>query len=192
MELYVKDKAYDERKNPWKHASKYNNKKDCENNKGKWVEFHHYLEEIDLEKSECTELPNGQPLIWAIPYRSENLDQFKGNDTENWKRCLVALSPPDCREAPYSRSNHLGNGEGVVTLGYPWKLPYFPSGKDQKCVLRIRYNFRCPLRSIQIHFILYNLYECAIIPNICFRVIRKQVHNLSLYLNDIYIAYNMF
>ena len=141
MELYNKNAEYNEQTNQWRHASKYNNKKDCETNKGKWVEFHHYLEEVDREKSQCTRLPCGRRLIWAVPYRSENLDLFKGNDPEKWKRCLLALDSPDCREAPYSRSNHLGNGKGVVTLSYPWNLPYFPSGKEQKCVLRIRYNF---------------------------------------------------
>ena len=141
MELYNKYGKYKENVNTWRHESKYNNKEDCEKNKGKWVMFHNYLEETDLEKSQCTRLPNGRRLIWAIPYRSENVDKFKGNDTETWKRCLVSLSPPDCRLAPHSRSNHLGNGEGVVTLSYPWKLPYFPSGKEQKCILRIRYNF---------------------------------------------------
>ncbi|CAB4028675.1 Hypothetical predicted protein [Paramuricea clavata] len=140
MELYNKNADYKENVNTWRHASEYNNKEDCEKNKGKWVTFHNYLEETDLEKSQCTRLPNGRRLIWAIPYRSENVDQFKGNDTEGWKRCLVSLSPPDCRSAPHSRSNHLGNGEGVVTLSHPWKLPYFPSGKEQKCTLRIRYN----------------------------------------------------
>lgn len=138
MELYNKDKKYDEKNNQWRHASEHNNKKDCEDKQGKWVEFHHYLEETNLEKSQCTQLPNGRRLIWGIPYRSENIDQFKGDNPENWKRCLVSLSPPDCRQAPYSRSNHLGNGKGVVTLSYPWKLPYFPSGIEQKCVLRIR------------------------------------------------------
>jgi hypothetical protein len=141
MELYNKNADYKENVNSWRHASEYNNKEDCEKNKGKWVMFHNYLEETDLEKSQCTRLPNGRRLIWAIPYRSENVDQFNGSDTEAWKRCLVSLSPPDCRSAPHSRSNHLGNGKGVVTLSYPWKLPYFPSSKEQKCTLRIRYNF---------------------------------------------------
>ena len=138
MELYNNKAEYDENKNPWRHDSRHNNKKDCEANKGKWVMFHNYLEEIDRSKEQCKQLPNGQRLIWAIPYRTENLDQFKGSDPEQWKRCLVPLSALDCRPAPYSRSNHLGNGKGAVTLSYPWKLPYFPSGVEQKCVLRIR------------------------------------------------------
>ena len=139
MELYNNKAEYNEKSNPWRHASKYNNKKDCEQNNGKWVMFHNYLEETDLGKDECTQLPNGRRLIWAIPYRSEKLDQFKGNDIEGWKRCLVSLSPPDCRPAPYTRSNHLGNAKDVVTANYAWKLPYFPSGVEQKCVLRVRF-----------------------------------------------------
>ncbi|GFR70435.1 protein DD3-3-like [Elysia marginata] len=39
------------------------------------------------------------------------------------------------------RSNHLGNtNRGGQTSSYRWTLPHFPSGKDKRCVLRIRYN----------------------------------------------------
>lgn len=134
MELYNTNEAYNEKENPWRHASKYNNKAECENNEGKWVTFHNYLEEANLSEAQCT----GSQHIWAIPYRSEKLDQFKGGDPDEWKKCLVALPQPECGPAPYSRSNHLGNGQGVVALNYPWKIPRFPSGKEQKCVLRIR------------------------------------------------------
>ena len=139
MELYNNKKDYNEEGNPWRHASQYNNKKDCEKRGGKWVMFHNYLEEIDLGKDECTNLPNGRRLIWAIPYRSEKLDQFKGSDPEQWKRCLVSSSPPYCSYAPYTRSNHLGNGLRVRSASYPWTLPYFPSGVEQSCTLRIRF-----------------------------------------------------
>ncbi|XP_028403203.1 protein DD3-3-like [Dendronephthya gigantea] len=136
MEPYNKKKAYNEKTNKWRHASQYNNKADCEANNGIWVTFHNYLEETDLSEAQCT----GEKYIWGIPYRSEKLDQLKGTDPEVWKKCLVALPKPECGPAPYSRSNHLGNGEGVVALNYPWKIPRFPSGVEQKCVLRIRYN----------------------------------------------------
>jgi hypothetical protein len=80
------------------------------------------------------------PLIWAIPYRSEDIDNLKmvGNDVGSLKRCLVALAPPECRRAPYTRSNHLGNARGVVPARYDWVIPHFPSGNTQRCVLRLR------------------------------------------------------
>ena len=52
--------------------------------------------------------------------------------------CLVALNAPDCRESPFSRDNHLGNGENLENLRYDWVLPYFPSGVKHRIVLRIR------------------------------------------------------
>lgn len=139
MELYDKNRRWQYLVNPWRHASQYNNKVECEKNKGKWVEFSNYLEITDKSKAECISGPGGERLIWAIPYRSEHIDQLKGDNPEQWKKCLVVPDPPDCRQTPYSRSNHLGNGEGVVPLSYDWTLPHFPSGEEQRCVLRIRY-----------------------------------------------------
>ena len=54
------------------------------------------------------------------------------------EECMVALNPPDCKEAPFSRDNHLGNGEFLENLRYDWVLPYFPSGIKHRIVLRIR------------------------------------------------------
>ncbi|CAB4020609.1 Hypothetical predicted protein [Paramuricea clavata] len=82
------------------------------------------------------------PLKWDIPYRSEDIDDLKmtGDNVESLKRCLVALDVPECTKAPYTRSNHLGNVQGVVPFRYTWALPHFPSGRVQRCVLRLRYN----------------------------------------------------
>ena len=120
----------------WRHDSKYNNQVTCQANGGKWINFHNYLEITNKSKIEC----NCQSLIWAIPYRSENIDQFVGEDPEQWKKCLVRLPQPDCKQAPRTRTNHLGNGPGVVPLTHNWVLPHFPSGQEQRWVLRIRYN----------------------------------------------------
>ena len=134
MELYPKRKRKPETR--WRHASKYNNKAECEANGGKWINFHNFLEILpDKTKDEC----KGTSLIWAIPYRSEDIDQLEGEDPEMWKKCLVKLTEPDCIEAPRTRTNHLGNGKGIVPLTYKWTLPHFPSGQEQRCVLRIRY-----------------------------------------------------
>jgi hypothetical protein len=61
-----------------------------------------------------------------------------GDDVEKLKRCLVKLAKPDCRQAPRTRSNHLGNARNVKPVRYDWVIPYFPSGKTQRCVLRLR------------------------------------------------------
>jgi hypothetical protein len=118
-------------------CSKHNNPVACEAAGGNWTNFHNYLEITNKTKAEC----QGESVIWAIPYSSENLDQLKGGDPENWKKCLVKLPKPDCEEAPRTRTNHLGNGKGIVPLTYKWVLPHFPSGQEQRCVLRIRYVF---------------------------------------------------
>ena len=80
------------------------------------------------------------PLIWAIPYRSEEIDNLKivGDNVESLKRCLVALAPPECERTPYTRTNHLGNARGAVPVRYNWVIPHFPSGKTQRCVIRLR------------------------------------------------------
>ena len=130
----------------WKHASKYNNPKDCRRNGGSWVEFSNYIKllpEYDTE-DKCKKASTAEvPLIWAIPYRSDLIDRLD-KDQKKWKQCLVQPRSPDCRQAPYSRSNHLGNAEGVVPLFYDWVLPYIPQSKAKpehhyNCVLRIRY-----------------------------------------------------
>jgi hypothetical protein len=80
------------------------------------------------------------PLIWAIPYRSEEIDNLKivNDDLETLKRCLVALPRPACHKTPHTRANHLGNTAHVVPARYHWVIPHFPSNKDQRCVLRLR------------------------------------------------------
>ena len=106
-----------------------------------WVEFTNHLEITDLTKDECdTQGPNGKRLIWAIPdtYRAPDFQRLQGSNTEDWKRCLVALDPPDCKPAPRTRINHLGNTEGVASAPYKWTRPHFPSDQEQRCVLRIR------------------------------------------------------
>ena len=127
----------------FKHVSVYNNKIDSEKNSGIWVEFSNYLEEspqYTTESSCKSASTKSNRLIWAIPYRSEDIDnlKMKNDNVESLRRCLVALDPPDCRKASYTRSNHLGNTKEVVPVRYTWVLPHFPSKKPQRCVLRIR------------------------------------------------------
>jgi hypothetical protein len=78
---------------------------------------------------------------------------FKGTwSTHKWN-----LPPPECKPAPWTRDNHLGNGRDGELVGYTWKLPTVAQltgsgahsyaddsspGAAQyvKCVLRLRYN----------------------------------------------------
>ncbi|KAK3607198.1 hypothetical protein CHS0354_008882 [Potamilus streckersoni] len=116
-----------------KHWSRWNNQKDCTNNGGKWVQFSNYLEKAPdyVSEATCVGTRNGMRYIWAIPYDAEDVEK---------KECLVALEKPDCQEAPWSRSNHLGDGNDGKNLNYRWRLPYFPSVHVQRCVFRMRYN----------------------------------------------------
>lgn len=118
-----------------KHASKWNNETECTKNGGQWILFHNYLEKAPVYNTEakCTGASAGSTkYIWGVPYDSKNVLE---------KQCLVALETPECYAAPWSRSNHLGNGRGdSQPLTYKWTLPYFPSGNEHKCVFRMRYN----------------------------------------------------
>uniref|UniRef100_A0A0B7ADP4 Protein DD3-3 n=2 Tax=Arion vulgaris TaxID=1028688 RepID=A0A0B7ADP4_9EUPU len=109
----------------------YNNEADCKKNNGSWSLLYNYLEKAKEKSSQSTcdntKVP-GLTYKWARPY--------DGSIAE----CLVLLDSPDCIQAPWSRSNHLGNGVGGQPLSYTWTLPYFPSGKSKNCAFRIRYN----------------------------------------------------
>jgi hypothetical protein len=134
---------YNSKSDGFRHDSVHNNKAECENDQGFWVSFSNYLEEYPQFKTEreCKAASSTKlPLIWAIPYRSQDIDNLKMTDgnVESLKRCLVALDPPKCKKAPHTRTNHLGNAHNVVPLRYTWVIPHFPSGHEQKCVIRLR------------------------------------------------------
>ncbi|CAF0996235.1 unnamed protein product [Brachionus calyciflorus] len=120
--------------NDKKHWSKWNNKNDCETNGGKWTEFFNYLEKATHfnDESKCQSQTTDKIIYkWALPYDAIDI---------NRKECLVLLPKPVCRQAEWTRSNHLGNTKDGKAPSFEWKLPYFPSKKIQKCVFRIRYN----------------------------------------------------
>ena len=83
-------------------------------------------------RNQCTsKTGNGIKYIWEVPY-----DSADGTS----KECLVALKKPDCKAAPWTRSNHLANTRDGVASNYTWTLPYFPSNDQKRCVFRMRYN----------------------------------------------------
>ena len=112
-----------------RHYSKYNRQETCEENGGEWLMFHNYLEKAPQHTSQsaCEAASgNGIRYFWGRPMNSRE------------EMCLVALDEPACAQAPYTRDNHLGNGDGNKGVYYDWELPHFPSLKKQTCVLRIR------------------------------------------------------
>ena len=144
----------------FRHASVHNNKADCESNEGFWVSFSNYLEEYPNFKTEqeCKAASSSKlRLIWAVPYRSEDIDNLKmtGGNVESLKRCLVALDPPDCKKTPYTRTNHLGNARNVIPFSFTWTIPHFPSGHEQRCVIRLR--FVLTSKIVTILLISYNI-----------------------------------
>jgi len=113
--------------------SSANNEGECQEKGGKWMAFHNYLEKVDGVTTEAACVAKNNPqfnikYIWG----------FTHDDRK--EHCLVALDQPKCEAADFSRVNHLGNSKGLKMLSYALDLPYFPSGKEQKCVFRMRYN----------------------------------------------------
>jgi len=109
-----------------RHWSHHNNQKDCKAAGGEWLEFTNFLEKDKSKTTKATCEAAGH--VWGRPIYSKNLE------------CLVPLDKPECRASEWSRVNHLGNGKKAEPLQYRWELPHFPSGQDQRCVLRLRYN----------------------------------------------------
>lgn len=113
--------------------SRWNNQADCEANGGQWVLLYNYLEKatnLDTQ-SRCEGASSGKlRYVWAVPWDS----------TSYTPQCLLRLPAPECLEAPWSRSNHLGNGVDGKAVHYNWTLPFFTSTSTKRCVFRIRYN----------------------------------------------------
>lgn len=109
-----------------KYRSVYNNEEACKNNSHTWVWLYAYLDIDDEVSTEaaCT----GSDRVWAQPW------------LHSAPACLVLPPVPECKKAGWTRVNHLGNGRDGVPLNYTWRLPHFPSGSSQRCVLRLRYN----------------------------------------------------
>lgn len=123
-----------------KHFSEFNNKESCEETEGRtWVEYYQMLELAPeyTSQADCEKDHNdNMSYKWGLPLDSAKID----NHEDIVPVCFVQPSPIDCQAAGWTRTNHLGNGRDGQPLQYDWTLPYFPSGKDKRCVLRIRYN----------------------------------------------------
>ncbi|CAG5082369.1 Oidioi.mRNA.OKI2018_I69.PAR.g10109.t1.cds [Oikopleura dioica] len=123
--------------------SKYNNQEECEHFGGEWVGFYNakfIFEEIE-DKDDCDALAKDSDfkndIIWGIPYRTG-----EGRRAAPQEKCLLLEEAPECKKAPWSRANHLGQIDDTDYFPtYKWELPNFHSLlESQECVLRIRYN----------------------------------------------------
>jgi len=125
----------------YRHYSEANNPDDCDN--GEWQDFHNY-NELSNENNEQDCLANNNAELkaagvvykWGRPFISEKIDSYE----EIEEQCFIAPPPIDCKTSEFSRVNHLGDKIGGNEHRYVWKLPHFVTNKDQRCVLRLRYN----------------------------------------------------
>jgi hypothetical protein len=104
-----------------------------------------------LAKNFCAE--QGADLT-KYPYGNapENNEVDCGKAKKQWlKYPAWNLPAPDCVAAPWSRDNHLGNGQSGYANSYNWTLPRQALAQDSNplkciktdscnCVLRLRYN----------------------------------------------------
>jgi len=67
----------------------------------------------------------------------------------SWTAYTKSEPAPECSQAPWSRTNHLGNGRDGQAQNYTWTLPMFDdiagttygnTYQSKKCALRLRYN----------------------------------------------------
>jgi len=120
-----------------RHFSRYNNPAECAENDGEWVDFYNFIEKDATANNQaaCESKTNAQhTYVWGVPF-----DPYDTIGTIQ-EECLVQPKPIECAQAPWSRSNHLGNGREGKANTYKWELPNFPSGTEMRCVYRMRYN----------------------------------------------------
>ena len=123
--------------------SKFNNAEECEYSGGEWIGFYNpkfIFEQIETE-ADCTDLAKDSEfknnLVWGVPYRTG-----AGRRAAPVEKCLLLEEAPECKQAPWSRANHLGQTDDSDYFPtYKWELPDFHGLlESQECVLRIRYN----------------------------------------------------
>ena len=96
----------------YKHASRWNNEADCVERGGQWYEFYDYKNILDqiTSSADCTSVGTGidsADLIWGYPKRF-GVERHQLPE----EKCLVLPDALDCKQAPWTRANHLGNGIG--------------------------------------------------------------------------------
>eukprot|EP00117_Sycon_ciliatum_P002040 scpid46540/ scgid7447/ Protein DD3-3 len=112
-----------------KHYSRWNNRADCLKNSGNWLYNRTVLETLSASTlTACRTQNTTGNVFWGKVFEADP------------DVCYVLPAPVDCQAADWSRVNHLGNGRDGQPLSYKWQLPRFPSGKEKRCVLRVRYN----------------------------------------------------
>lgn len=118
-----------------KHYSTYNNEEDCKRYEQTWLEFYDYLKILDdvTTPEDCDKTK--EDTVWGYP---RQIGEERHQIPE--EKCLVLHPKPDCKKAPWSRANHLGNTLDGEHSQYKWELPNFYSEDPKECVFRFRYN----------------------------------------------------
>jgi len=101
-----------------------------------------YMAEGDRFVVEYVDNDDAQPRcvtreILSLDCLLNNLPRAEWTQAPPHKTRLPHLEAPVCREADWSRPNHLGNGLGGHTNG--WNISY-PPHFHERCAMRIRYN----------------------------------------------------
>uniref|UniRef100_H2Z107 Uncharacterized protein n=1 Tax=Ciona savignyi TaxID=51511 RepID=H2Z107_CIOSA len=127
-----------------KHWSNVNNAAQCADKGGQWTDYYGFLElapTLTTEQACLAANTNAKRRAGVVYKWGKAYDQSKivAHTTIN-DVCFVAPPPLECKQAGWSRVNHLGNSLEGVPLNYTWKIPHFPSGNKKRCVFRIRYN----------------------------------------------------
>jgi len=93
----------------------------------------------------CRGLAGTSDSTTQAPIQQEACETAGGT----WTAYEKNRAGPDCEQAPWSRTNHLGNGRDGQHINYTWTLPAFDdligdafgdTHESKKCVLRLRYN----------------------------------------------------
>ncbi|CBY14070.1 unnamed protein product [Oikopleura dioica] len=101
---------------------------------------------LTSEPGKCNDLldENGnRNMKYECVHREDNDSTLGYSKFNNKEKCeFNGEKAPDCKKAPWSRANHLGQTDDSDYFpSYKWELPDFHGlFESQECVLRIRYN----------------------------------------------------
>ena len=112
-------------------VASYISKESCENGGGNWTKVHiNYKEMLSDNSGACASVQT----VKGVAYEPHTVTQGTDKDQQD----LVKVDKPEVIYAPSTVVNHNGMNMQGKFSSYKWKVPYFPSQKIQRCVLRIR------------------------------------------------------
>ena len=78
-------------------------------------------------------------ILYIFTFQAVEIENAAGGNVTKgiWaEQASFNISAPDCREAHWSRDNHLGNGVNGQTNNYNWTIP---ETIHERCALRLRW-----------------------------------------------------